>query len=228
MKLISLIILGVCLFQFADAQKTVEVNKDLSAYSQVKLDFQFADSIQVKSWDKNQLYVKAVVSINGGKNNDNFSFNIKPKENLMVVESKIKDLDKMSKSRKVQDVETGEIFETDCHVSLDLYYEVYVPATMNLSLETINGNISCSGLTGRQKLHTISGDIDYFCPKNRKTDLELSTISGGMYSNLDLKSDMDDDYHHFGMHNFSYKLNGGGLKTELETISGDIYLRKAE
>ena len=58
----------------------------------------------------------------------------------------------------------------------------------------------------------------------RKADFRLKTISGTIYSNLALA----DKPHHSGITDISDTYNGGGNLIDLETISGDIFLRKTE
>ena len=55
----------ICLFAInIQAQKIVEKTVTLSSGQEVNFDFQFADQIIIKTWNKNEAYVKAIVSIN--------------------------------------------------------------------------------------------------------------------------------------------------------------------
>jgi DUF4097 and DUF4098 domain-containing protein YvlB len=59
---------------------------------------------------------------------------------------------------------------------------------------------------------------------SRKSDLKMSTISGTIYTNVAIQklrgSRAGNSVH--------AEYNGGGKTVYLETISGDIFLRKAE
>ena len=74
-------------------------------------------------------------------------------------------------------------------------------------------------------LSAISGDVDVTLPSKSPVDLEMSTISGNMYSDFDLSSSKE-DMHRVGGGNIKAQLNGGGTSLKLRDISGNIYLRK--
>jgi len=74
------------------------------------------------------------------------------------------------------------------------------------------------------KVKSISGFIDLAVPSAKHADINFSTISGRMYSNLDLLLTKE----HSGIPlKINQKLNSGGDLIKLETISGDIYFRKS-
>ena len=59
-----------------------------------------------------------------------------------------------------------------------------------------------------------------------KADLKMNTISGTMYTNFDFNREKN--LRHVGGSSINTILNGGGERSiELETISGDIFLRKS-
>lgn len=73
----------------------------------------------------------------------------------------------------------------------------------------------------------ISGDIDITMPVSAKTNLEMKTISGEVYTDFEFPQDKT------AGNKFTYtgtsvrkSLNGGGATTRLKTISSNIYLRK--
>jgi len=74
-------------------------------------------------------------------------------------------------------------------------------------------------------LAAVSGDVDVTLPGKSAVDLELSTISGSMYSDFDLSATYK-DMHRVGGGNIKTQLNGGGTSLKLRAISGNIYLRK--
>ena len=85
-------------------------------------------------------------------------------------------------------------------------------------------------------LASVSGFIDVTLPASDKASIEISTINGNVYNNLDLKStssDKEEDKRASGMNvvrqrggGNTFTLNGGGQKIYLKGISGNIYLRK--
>ena len=54
------------------SQKIVERTFSVSADDDIALEFKFANEIKVSTWNKNEVYVKASVTINDNDHNDNF------------------------------------------------------------------------------------------------------------------------------------------------------------
>lgn len=84
-------------------------------------------------------------------------------------------------------------------------------------------------------LASVSGYIDVTVPGSEKATMEISTINGNVYNNLDLKSTTaagNKDNRASGLHPVrqqggnTFTLNGGGQKVYMKGISGNIYLRK--
>ena len=129
--------------------------------------------------------------------------------------------------------------------------------TGSLEIKTLNASVKISKSSGPFTINTISGDleviydkinqseptslatvngiIDVTLPSSDKANIEISTINGNVYNNLDLKAvakEKEKDRHAYGMEAIrmqggnSYTLNGGGQKVFLKSISGNIYLRK--
>ena len=74
-------------------------------------------------------------------------------------------------------------------------------------------------------ISAISGEVDVTLPAKSAVDLEMSTISGNMYSDFDLSSSSK-EMRRVGGGNVKAQLNGGGTSLKLHDISGNIYLRK--
>jgi DUF4097 and DUF4098 domain-containing protein YvlB len=92
-------------------------------------------------------------------------------------------------------------------------------------VETINGNIVITGNTAEIRAHSISGYIDLAIAPDRKADVKLHTISGTMYSNIEMSSSSR-RIKQVGGGSVTADLNGGGKQIDLETISGNIFFRK--
>lgn len=78
-------------------------------------------------------------------------------------------------------------------------------------------------------IKAISGDIDLSLPASTPANLELSSMSGGIYTDFDIKSENEKagDLNHIGGGTkIRSKINGGGVKVNVSAISGNIYLRK--
>jgi len=212
--LLALLLLAVSGLQ---AQKMVEKHATIGANGKVTLNIQISDCIRVITWNKNEAYIKASVDINDNKNNDDYEWAFDNTNGDFDVKAKFKNNGK-------------PVYRSDCNCTCNyeskIYVEVYVPENANLSIETINGDITITGKTADVRAHTISGFVDFAIAPETKAYLKMNTISGTMYSNIDLGLD-DKNAKHIGGSTVNSSLNGGGKRIELETISGNIYFRKA-
>jgi DUF4097 and DUF4098 domain-containing protein YvlB len=221
--LISLGIAIIC--QSLSAQRIVEESIPVNKNQEVKLEFDFADQITVKSWDKNEVAVKATVNINNNENNDRFKFKTRKGSNYISIQSEIENLkDLHCQTIIIEDGDTTIINGIGTQMNID--FDVLVPSNAELDLETINGDIELHNLKGKLDINTINGEIDMFVTNDLKADLSLKTINGTMFTDLDMEfSQTRDNLCKVGG-NVDTKLNGGGQKINLETINGTIYLRK--
>ncbi len=210
MKTITiLVVLWLCICP-VQAQKIIEKTINFSGKEAISLKIQIADSIKIQTWNKNEVYVKASVNINDNKDNDAYLTSFDESGNTVVVDAKFKE--NYFKGRN-----------NCCNQSI-IYWQVFMPEKTRFSVETINADVTITGQTKEMKVKSISGFIDLAVPANKQADLDFSTISGRMYSNLELTTTRT----HNGIPmKVSEKLNNGGDPINLETISGDIFFRKA-
>jgi lia operon protein LiaG len=119
----------------------------------------------------------------------------------------------------------NEIEIKNCH-NIDLK-DVSGP----LILSTISGNITITyeGINSEKSssINSVSGDIDITIPLKTALNIEMRTISGGFYSDFDF-NDTQKNLKKVGGNVLDFPLNGGGTKFTLNTISGNIYLRKGK
>lgn len=193
------------------AQQIIDKHIDFSGKESLTLNIQIADSINLHTWNKNEVYLKASVNINDNKDNEAYLTSFEETGNTVVVNAKFKD--KYFKRKNC------------CCDSTDIYWQVFVPEKTNFKIETINANITINGKTNEISAKSISGYIDLTVPSDRNADLEFSTISGTMYSNHELAFNKR---HNGTPSKIVEKLNNGGAPIKLETISSDIFFRKSD
>jgi len=104
-----------------------------------------------------------------------------------------------------------------------IYWDVYIPENASFSVESINANITITGKTAAVRAKSISGFIDLSVDPQRKADLKLNTITGTVYTDLAVAASRSS--RSVGT-KISDLVNGGGKPISLETISGDIFLRR--
>ncbi len=210
------VILILCMFScFTHAQKIVEKHIAFAQNQSIKLDIQIADSIRIITWNKNEVYAKASVSINDNKDNDIYLTDFDEQGNTIEVNAKFDDTKKVG---------YNDSCHCCCNYKSKIYWDIYVPEQSAFSVETINGDIIIEGNTKAVKAHSISGFIDLSFAASRKADLKMSTISGTIYTDIAMNSTSKRN----GGNSVDAEYNGGGEDVELETISGDIFLRKTQ
>jgi hypothetical protein len=164
----------------------------------------------VHTWNTPEVYAKASININDNQDNEAYvtSFDEAGKE--VRITAKISD---------------GYLKEQKhCCTQTLITWELFIPEKTVFSIETINGHIIIDGVTTEINAKTISGFIDLVLPHNRKADLEMKTISGTLYTDLDINTQSSENSIPIVVR---HKLNNGGDEVNLETISGDIFVRKS-
>lgn len=199
---------------FLHAQKIIEKTLAFTPGKQIKMNIQIADSIHIITWNKNEVYVKASVDVNDNKDNDAYVASFDDAGNTIDVNAKFEDR-KIIRSKDSSNC---------CNYRSKIYWDVYIPEQSAFAVETINGDIIIEGDTKNIKAHSISGFIDVSFTASRKADLKMRTITGTIYTDLTLNYKPGRS----NSNNLATKYNGGGEDVNLETISGDIYLRKTK
>jgi len=191
------------------AQTKIEKNFVCSGQEEIVLDIQIADSINIQTWNKNEVYIEASVNINNNKDNDAYITSFENKNNKITLSASFR-----------KDYFKGK---NNCCTETDIYWQVYIPDNTAFSAESINANISVKGKTEAMKIKSISGFIDLAVSEKQSAELEFSTITGTIYSNHSISSSDIKTGAHSGIDG---RLNKGGPLIRLETISGDIFFRK--
>jgi predicted membrane protein len=210
MKNISVALLFCFIASTVSAQKMIEKTFNYSDKKDVNLKLQIADSIRINTWNKNEVSVKASVSIADNRYNDEYIVEFDESKDAITVNAKIES--KRSNNWKE---------DSNC-CKTDIYWDVYVPEKAPINVETINGNIVITGKTAEVKANSISGFIDLLIPSDLKADFKISTITGTVYSNILEKESITSKK---GSADISSRYKGGGTEVYLKTISGDIFLR---
>jgi DUF4097 and DUF4098 domain-containing protein YvlB len=221
----------MCFIPVLCAQRTVEARKALTTGQSVSLDFEFADKIDIRTWDEQEVLVKATVNINDNEDNDAFSLETGETSSGVSISSEIRDMDQLHRvvRKTITKKDSTTVTREYCTLEMDLLFEVFLPSSASLKIKTISGDIEFEQYRGELDVKTISGFIDLSLDPAEKADLEMSTISGEIYSNISLDFGKDaPEIPRIGGTRIRATSNGGGTRMELETISGDIFLRKAQ
>lgn len=235
MKNILSLILLLGLTSLVHGQKVIEKT---FAYTNQKItmDVKFARHIEIKTWDKSEIYFKAEILVDEDLFIDKYDLEIDEGKGYLNITSKpeaifkaFKEYGKKSKDKRFW-YNSGDLYK--------FFYTLYVPknssfevSSINGDLESeiiegnfiadlINGSIDIKTFKGDLDLRTINGEIDLVV---KNTSLKASTIHGEIYADENLKLDISD-------RNVGQKVSGSfdsaTSSLNLETINGNMYLRR--
>ena len=213
-------------------QRVVEKSFSLDENGRVELDLKFGEAISIKAWDRREVSFRAVIEINSGKLNDALTLDFREGDReLYVATDYDKNLIKQGRGEDCPQNHYASYSWNDSGnhtvVCSNIVYEIFVPRNTDLHVESISSDIELIGIQGPVYAKSISGFVDLSWPESRGAELSMKTISGEVYSGLE----------NLAMHNqkgtvplVGYEIRGsigqGGPRVSLESISGNIYLRK--
>ena len=231
---ITIFVLGLIALNL-NAQKVIEKNVDYGNQF-IDIELKFATDIEIKTWEKTSIYIKADVSLAEEKYTDMFELIIDEASTKISIGSnsedifkKIWDDDEKKYGKRKRYFSHGDTYEFN--------YVVYVPknakfkvSSINGSLKSeiiegdftadlINGNIEIKKYSGNLDLSTINGAIDL---KMINANLVAETIHGNIYADEKLKFKSTD--RHVGQ-KISGRIAEGKNRLKLNTINGNMYLR---
>jgi uncharacterized lipoprotein NlpE involved in copper resistance len=219
------------------AQKKITENTKSTGINEVYIHLKFAQNIIIKNWDKNEISVEATVNLNENKDNDSFTLKGDKIGSTYKVKSDYGDYFK--KNRVVIKDDNGNNIYSNCNNETIVDYVIYVPKNMQLKVKSISGNVATDNYKGilnldlisgnisikkhskDMYLKTISGDIDIFISD---ATFEAKSLTGGIYSDLDINFEKNKKKGYGSK--IIATINKGTASLKLNTISGDIYLRK--
>ncbi|WP_323787005.1 hypothetical protein [Psychroserpens sp.] len=229
-KLIIIALLSVATLH---AQRHVEIKESLSKNQDVFLDFKFAQDIRVEHGNTNDIKVKASVNIDDGVGNAFFNIKTDNSSRHLKLYSDFGDYFKNQWKDKNRN---------NCDRTTIINYVVIVPKNVNLKIKSISGSVIMdvfqgdlvtdliSGdviikkYDGELRLKTISGALDVTV---KKADLRAKSLTGTIYSDLEFRKNTSSKSYNGSHNRVSKQINGGTLPLEMETISGNIYIRKS-
>ncbi len=214
------------------SQKIIDKKFPWSSAQTVNLNLKFADSIQVRYWDKAEVSVRIAVVINSGRLNDALTVASGSRADEITLDT---DFDKeLLKKGKAEDCPGSkhswrtEHNGAEYNVCSKIHYQVYLPKNAKLKLETINGNIDIKGASGPVFAKTISGYVDLSWPKAKGANISMKTITGEVYTNLDIDLKTKKQKHPIVGYLLEGTVNGGGPEVRLESISNNVYVRRKD
>jgi hypothetical protein len=208
------------------SQDIIEKSIAINTNQEVEVNFDFADQIIIKKWDKKEASVKVIVNINDNEDNDRFNLDVSNSLGSIHITGEIDNIEDIGQSKTI--ISHGEIIRNDNHcINMEIDCEIYLPENAGITLETISGDVEIIGFTAPLEINSISGFVDVSIEKSAKANIVMETITGEFYSDLALEATGSAEWkHHWIGGKFESTINGGGQKIHLETVSGNIYLRE--
>lgn len=214
------------------AQDVEEMVLSWKSGQKVNLNLKFAESIKIEAWDKKEVYVKAVVTINGGALNHAHVMDSIVSDQSITIDADLDtdvvgknfwcDCDRQGPSRySVQNKENHK------WVCTEIYYTVFLPSGADFELETISGDIKISNMKGAIKAESVSGTVDVIVHGGFKGDVRLKSVMGRVTSDPDLSTEHD-GLMPILVRKLDGKLNGGGKKIYLESVTGNVSLKSTQ
>ena len=228
-KIVILALLSVVTLH---AQKELTFIENLKSNQDLYVNFKFAQDIKIEHGKTNEVIVKASVNIDDGEGNDAFSIKTDKSSGRLKMYSDFGDYFKNKwndKSRR------------NCNSNTEINYVVIVPKGVNLKVKSISGSVymdtfngdlvtdlisgdvTVKKYNGELRLKTISGALDVTV---NKADLNAKSLTGTIYSDIEFKTDSSKKYYNGSNNKVSKQINGGSQPLDMETISGNIYIRK--
>lgn len=139
----------------------------------------------------------------------------------------ISDVNWNGESWRIQNIR-GEI-ELDSKNSNILVIDAYGPVVAHTTSGEMEIVFAELNPDKPSSINVVSSDVDITLPKNTKANLKMKSISGEIYTNFELEYEDKEGLRRMGGGNeIKSKINGGGVSLDLKSISGNVYLRKAE
>ena len=212
--LMALLVLSSNVF----GQKNIEETYRLNRSETLSLDFRFPKTITINHWDRQEVSIQANVIINFGEDNDAFKLIEERTNGTLTIRSEIENIEEIYEKRKKKGW-------SDCNSScMSIEITLYIPREIDLELETISGNIEMQDHNGDMRIKSIGGFVDLSIDARASADLALKTIGGEVYTNLEIPS--KEGMRKIVGYDISHTLNRGGRNVSLESVGGDIFLRK--
>ena len=225
--ILSLLALSTCLLAQED---TVDISLPLRSGQKAILNLRFAEKIEVKTWDKKELFIRAYVDINGGLLNNahtidtvmsDYALEISTDFDEDLIKNRCCDCDGKDRSQYNFTSRRGDRTYSICHT---IKYTVFLPAETDLEIETISGDITIANMKNELEAKSVSGVVDVVIAKNQKADILLESVSGRAYTEPAMFT-RPDGLQILLSRKISGQLNGGGKNIHLESVSGNVSLR---
>jgi hypothetical protein len=239
MKRIFLCLLLTGSLQILLAQRTIEKTYPTSKDQPVLLKFSYPN-VTINSWDRNEIYIKAIVNINGNRQNDRFELLDRTINGRLLVTDSI-DFKNIDRQYYIEVAGTKKHFESktdfenykNAHkdekiisysttYDTDIKIEVLLPVKDFITVESKFGLVEVQNYRGPLSVQTEFGKIDARLNEINVGKIKLTNQFGKIYSDFNLKPIEKEDR---AFYTSLTATPGKGPGYELTSKFGNIYLR---
>ena len=227
--------------QMVYAQSIIEKRYPTSKDQPVTLKFSYP-KVKVSSWDRNEIYVRAVVNINNNRQNDRFELLDRSVEGRLIIRDSIdtKGIDQqyyVEINGVKKHFETRADFENyrEAHkdekiaaystTDMNIQIEVKLPVKDYITLQSKFGLVEIESYSGPLTVQTEFGKIDAKLQETNVGKIKLSNHYGKIYSDFNLKPIEKEDK---AFYTSITALPGTGPAYDLSSRFGNIYLRNVK
>lgn len=215
-----LVYLIVCCLPLAvKAQTTETINDtyDRPSSGQVILDLKFAGTIMIEQTNRTNVLIRKTITYRTEEDRKLLVETIEEGDSLSYTMS-YRQRDKTNKEKECWDCnrEGCQCYKID--------YTIILPPDISLYVESIAGDIDIPLYEGALRARTISGLVDLGLPARTSADIFLKTVTGEIYTDFAALTLTDDSTPY--SKKVDSQLGNGGKAIRLESVSGNIYVRK--
>ncbi|MBS1544203.1 MAG: hypothetical protein JST14_11255 [Bacteroidetes bacterium] len=223
------------------AQTIREKSMPYTKGQKVNVSFDYPELIMVSTWEKNEVYVKASVSINGGENDDAFQLDASGTGNVIEIGNKLSldgiphrltvnvggqktTFSSRAAWKKYKEENSLSDYNTSEGVDLDITIEVKVPAGADTKVHATYGMVEVKDFSGPLVVEATYGGVDALVTSVGKVEAE--TRYGHIYSDPSIQFKTD-PYGNEDFHTSVTASVGSGPDFHLESSYGNVYIRKS-
>jgi len=236
--------MGLCCIIVIGGAAQTKVNRSypVKPGQQVELEFDYPKVIRVSTWDKNEVSVTALVSINDGDNDTAFVLEDKiTADGILSIRNRIVNMNKLPRLYTVIQDGKKTVFRsreqyqefksklggnnriTSDGVDMEITIEVKVPANTATNIKATYGIVELVNFNAPATVNATYGGIDATVTQATTGKLQATTSYGEILTNLDLKLTDKTERDFFTSITAE---PGKGPAYILKSTYGKIYLRK--